>query len=122
MIKNVDTVTTIETLKEKMRDVVQERQWQQFHTPKNLASKLIIESGELLEKFVWIDNEQSYEEIQQNRQEIEDEVADVFMVLLSFCNVAHIDLAQAMITKLEKIQAKYPVEKAKGVPTKYTKL
>lgn len=117
-----DTSTNIATLKEIVATIVTDRDWQQFHSPKNLAMKLCTESAELLEKFVWISTQESFAETNINRQEIEDETADVLFVLLAFCNAAHIDISSAMIRKAEEIKAKYPIEKAKGISTKYNKL
>ena len=117
-----DQTTNINVLKNVMQEFVAERDWQQFHSPKNLAAKLVIEAGELLEKFVWLDSKASFEELEKNRQEIEDEAADVFIVLLEFCNTANIDITTAMMHKLKEVRAKYPIEKAKGICTKYNKL
>lgn len=105
-----------------MKKFIVERDWQQFHTPKNLSAKIASEAGELLDKFVWLTSEQSFQELQNNRQEIEDEVGDIAICLLHFCNAANIDLTSAMLTKLQEVKAKYPVEKFKGIATKYNKL
>jgi len=122
-IKNKnDVVTPIQDLKEIVRQFVTERDWVQFHSPKNIALKLSVEAGELLEKFAWMNEQDSFAECEKNRQEIEDELADVFIVTLAFCNAAKIDLSTAMMNKLQEVAAKYPIEKAKGVYTKYTKL
>lgn len=75
-----------------------------------------------MEKFEWVKEEASYQTVDINRQDVEDEVADVFIVLLEFCNSAKIDLSRAMLHKLKEVRAKYPIEKAKGVYTKYDKL
>lgn len=117
-----DKVATIEELKKLAQSMANERDWNQFHSPKNLAMDLGIESGELMEKFVWLTTEQSYEEIDKNRQEIENEAADIFIALLLFCNASNIDITKAMLHKLEEIKAKYPIDKAKGKSTKYNKL
>jgi dCTP diphosphatase len=119
---NQDSITTLQSLKDIMKEIIAERDWQQFHSPKNLALKLSLESSELLEKFEWMKEEDSFAHVDKNRQEIEDEAADVLIVLLSFCNTANIDISAAMMHKLQEVKAKYPVEKAKGVYTKYDKL
>jgi len=121
-MKNNDKNTYLETLKEMVDIFVIERDWKKFHSPKNIASKISVEAGELLEKFVWLDSQDSYKELEANRQDVQDEVADIFILLLSFCNSANIDLSSAMITKLAEVREKYPTEKAKGIPTKYNKL
>ncbi len=117
-----DTIATIQELKDIIQQLVDERDWSQFHSPKNLALKLSVEASELLEKFEWVKEEASYQTVADHRQEIEDEVADVFVVLLALCNSAKIDLSRAMLHKLKEVRAKYPIEKAKGVYTKYDKL
>lgn len=122
MMQHHDENTNVQVLKNIMQEFVAEREWQQFHSPKNLAAKLVIEAGELLEKFVWFENQDSFAELDKNRSEIEDEAADVFIVLLEFCNASKIDLTAAMMKKLQEVKAKYPVEKAKGNCTKYNKL
>jgi NTP pyrophosphatase (non-canonical NTP hydrolase) len=123
MIKNLqDQNMIIDQLKKTVDAFIVERDWKKFHSPKNLSAKLSIEAAELLEKFVWLTDQQSIDVIDTNRQEIEHEVADVFILLLSFCNVAKIDLSSAMLTKLEEVRAKYPIAKCKGIATKYNKL
>ncbi|MBM17960.1 MAG: nucleotide pyrophosphohydrolase [Epsilonproteobacteria bacterium] len=117
-----DNTTTISELKKLAIKMASDRDWQKFHSPKNLAMDLGIEASELMEKFVWSTTEQSYQDVEENRQEIEDEAADVLIVLLLFCHTSRIDVSKAMQSKLEEIKAKYPIEKAKGVRTKYTKL
>ncbi len=117
-----DSQTQLQQLKDVIQQLIAERDWQQFHSPKNIALKLSVEAGELLEKFAWMKEEDSFAELDKNRQEIEDEVADVFILLLSFCNAAKIDLSSAMMHKLQEVKAKYSIEKSKGVYTKYNKL
>jgi dCTP diphosphatase len=117
-----DEKVTLAVLKTKMQNFVDERDWQQFHTPKNLASAIAVEAGELLEQFIWLTGEKSFAEFATNRQDIEDEFADIFMLLLHFANAANIDINSAIESKLKKVVAKYPVDKAKGVATKYNKL
>ncbi len=75
-----------------------------------------------MEKFVWISTQDSFLELEKNRQEIEDETADVFMCLIHFCNTANIDMSSAFIKKLKEVSKKYPIEKAKGKSNKYDKL
>lgn len=117
-----DTSTKIQELKDMMASFVREREWNQFHSPKNVSMKLAIEAAELMEKFVWLDAQQSFDEVAHNRQEVEDELADIFILVLTFCNVTGIDVSTAMRNKLVQMGEKYPVEKAKGKATKYTKL
>jgi dCTP diphosphatase len=117
-----DSNSTVLQLKEKVALFVQEREWEQFHTPKNLSMDIAVEAAELMEKFLWLEGAASQEEIDNNRQEIEDELADVLIGLLCFANASNIDLSNAFHKKLAKTAAKYPIEKSKGKHTKYTKL
>lgn len=117
-----DAKLTLQQLKDISDKFVQERDWGQYHSPKNLSMDISIEAAELMEKFLWLTTEESYEELEKNRQEISDELADVFFGILRFASVAKIDLASAFKHKLEQVGKKYPVEKAKGKREKYTKL
>jgi dCTP diphosphatase len=117
-----DSNTAMQDLKTIAKKMITDREWSQFHSPKNLSMYIAIEAAELMEKFVWLSSEQSFEELNKNRQEIEDEMADVFICLVHFCNAANIDMASAFIKKLESVKAKYPIEKAKGKHEKYNKL
>ena len=91
------------------------RDWEQFHTSKNLVAALNVESAELLELFLWSNKPRKPEEVTS-------EVADVFSYLLLFCETNNIDLGQALLDKLAKNEQKYPVEKSKGNAIKYTDL
>ena len=96
----------------KFRD---ERNWKQFHTPENLASALSLEAAEVSELFQWKTREQVEEYIKTNKQDISDEIADVFSCILGMCEVMDIDLAEALKSKLEKTKKKYPIEKFKNI-------
>lgn len=117
-----DETTTIKTAKNVIAALISEREWQQFHSPKNLSMDIAVEAAELMEKFLWLSTEASKQEVEVNRKEIEDETADVFMALLCFCNAANIDLSAALANKLVEFAQKYPVEKARGNYRKYDKL
>lgn len=117
-----DTQTTLEQLKKQIKQFVDERDWNQFHSPKNLAMYLSIEANELLEQFAWMDNAESFAALKTKREAIEDECADVLIVLAAFANACNIDLADVFAKKLEKTKQKYPIAKAKGRYTKYTEL
>ena len=98
-----------------------ERDWEQFHTPKNLAISISIEAAELLEKFQWsLDNDKSATD--SELEEIRDELADIAIYLTYLSTDLGIDLSQAVIDKLQKNITKYPLSKARGRSTKYTKL
>jgi len=115
-----DNTTTLAKLREIAKQFVTERDWNQYHSPKNLSMDISIEAGELMEKFLWLDTQESVDELNKNRQEIEDELADVFFALLCFSNAANIDISAAFAKKIQEIAAKYPVDKVKGRKEKYT--
>ncbi len=117
-----DQKTTLSELKNSIANFVAERDWQQYHSPKNLSMSIAIEAAELMEKFLWLSTQESGDEIAKNRQEIEQEFADVFICLLQFANTANIDASTAVHQKLELNAQKYPVEKAKGRREKYNRL
>jgi NTP pyrophosphatase (non-canonical NTP hydrolase) len=100
-----------------------DRDWKQFHTLKNLAMSLSIESGELLELFQWKNDTEIANFINSDKKYLlEDEAADVAAYLLLLCHDAGIDLETAIIKKIEKNDKKYPVNKSKGNAKKYTEL
>jgi NTP pyrophosphatase (non-canonical NTP hydrolase) len=111
-----DTTTTLHELKEAMARFVRERDWEQFHSPKNLAMGLAVEAAELMEHFLWIDNEPSRRVADDpaRRGEVADEMADVACYLLALSNTLGIDLSEAVRAKLAKNALKYPVEKCRG--------
>lgn len=117
-----DNITTINDLKEVVQKFVEDREWQQFHTPKNLSMNIAAEAAELMELFLWVDSTDAAATLEKNRTAVEDEVADIGCALLNFCLRNNIDLACAIEKKLFKNCSKYPVEKSKGKAVKYTML
>ena len=113
----------IQKTQSQLRQFSQERDWEQFHTPKNLVMALAVESAELLELFQW-SNSGGREELEdaETRRNVEDEVADVFNYILRIADVLKIDLEEVSKRKIENNAQKYPVGKSKGKSTKYTKL
>ena len=104
-------------MEEIMREIKkfnEERDWDQFHTPENLAKSIAIESGELLECFQWNND--------YNKEEVCDELADVFSYCIMLADKLGVNPKEIILKKLEKTKKKYPVEKAKGKSTKYNKL
>ena len=104
------------------QDFVHKREWDTFHSPKNLAMNIAIEAGEIMEHFLWCSTEESYDQIDKKRIEIENEMADVLLTLLLLAKKTNTDLTAAFLRKLEETKKKYPVEKCRGVSTKYNKL
>jgi dCTP diphosphatase len=111
-----DNTTTVATLREAMAQFVAEREWEQFHSPKNLAMALAAEAAELMEHFLWIDNEKSRAVAQDatQRPAIADEIADVAGVVFALCNALGLDLSDAVADKMSRNVRKYPVEKCRG--------
>jgi len=111
-----DETTTVAVLRDAMRRFVAERNWEPFHSPKNLSMGAAIEAAELMEHFLWVDNEASRQVIQNAGKmgEIADEMADVACYLLALCNTLGIDLSEAVFAKLVKNASKYPAEKYRG--------
>jgi NTP pyrophosphatase (non-canonical NTP hydrolase) len=99
------------------------RDWKQFHTPKDLAISIAIEAGELMECFQWKSKEQVEQYIDSDKSfEIEEEMADILVYLLNLSDVLGIDLIKVANKKLDKNEAKYPIDKSKGNHKKYTEL
>lgn len=119
-----DSATTISDLKQRVLAFVQARDWEQFHTPKNLSMALAAESGELMEHFLWATGEQSRAIVNDpvKRPRIADELADVVIYAIEFANMTGLDLAAAIEAKMAANAQKYPVEKARGRSDKYTEL
>ena len=119
-----DAATTVEEIRERVMTFARERDWEQFHSPKNLSMALAAEAGELMEHFLWTESQASAATLAdpRKRSKIEDELADVVIYALEFANIGGIDLAKAIEAKLAQNAAKYPVEKAKGRSVKYTEL
>jgi dCTP diphosphatase len=119
-----DSVTTVAELKTRVLAFVRERDWEQFHTPKNLSMALAAESGELMEHFLWASGDQSRALANEptRRAKIADELADVVIYALEFANMTGLDVAAAIEAKMAANAKKYPVEKARGRSDKYTEL
>lgn len=107
-------ITTLEQLASAVRQFGRERDWHQFHDPKNLTAALIVEAAELLEPFQWLTAEQSLNLPPEKREAVRQEMADVLIYLVSLANCLEIDLLKAAEDKLAINAAKYPVEKARG--------
>jgi NTP pyrophosphatase (non-canonical NTP hydrolase) len=109
-------VTDIKELSDALIKFRDERNWAQFHNPKDLALALNIEAGELLESFLWKSAEQA------DTNKVKEELADVFAYAFLLAEKYNFDIKEIVLEKIEKNTLKYPVEKSKGVATKYTEL
>ncbi len=111
---------SINTIRQKTRDFAAERDWDQFHTPKNLAIALSVEAGELLENFQWLTPEQAAQLTTDQLERVRLEMADVLLYLVRLADRLDVDLVEAALEKLVINAKKYPVELAKGNAKKYT--
>ncbi len=110
----------LETLKQRIREFADARDWNQFHSPKNLSMALSVEAAEIVEHFQWLTEEQSNNLPQNKRQEVESELADTFIYLIRMADKLDIDLLSATKKKIAVNEEKYPVDKARGNAKKYT--
>ena len=101
----------MDKLMKEIKQFNEERDWDQFHSPENLAKSISIEAGELLECFQWNNN--------YNKEEVCEELADVFTYCIQMAMKLNVDPEEIILNKLEKTKKKYPVDKSKGVSTKY---
>ena len=102
-------------LQEELNQFVRERDWDQFHSPKNLAIDISVEAAELLEHFIW-------HEVPQDLEGVKEEIGDVMMGLMLMAKKLNLDLEECVRDKIQKTAKNYPVHLAKGKATKYTKL
>lgn len=111
-----DQTTTVAECRALVREFVDERDWRQFHTPKNLAMALAIEAAELMEHFQWIDGETSraVADDADKLAAVADELADVMCYAMAMANELDIDVAAAMAAKMAKNRAKYPADEYRG--------
>jgi len=109
-------------LRDALRAFAAERDWDQFHSPRNLAAALAVEAAELLEPFQWLTDEQSRELSPESRAAVEQEMADVLLYLVRLADKLGVDLERAARAKIALNAQKYPVEKARGSNRKYDEL
>ena len=111
---------SLDNLRARINAFVDERDWAQFHTPKNLAMAMIVEAAELVEQFQWDTPMESQQLSPEKREAVSHELADTLVYLLRLAEVLQIDLIEATNKKIALNALKYPVEKAKGSNAKYT--
>ena len=115
-------MTRLEDLSRRIAEFATARDWDQFHSPKNLSMALSVEAAELLEHFQWLTEEQTLTLTAEKLAEIESELADVFIYLVRLADRLEVDLHAAAERKLDVNETKYPIDKAKGNAKKYTDL
>ena len=115
-------VDRLDNLRVQLEQFAIERDWDQFHNPKNLAMALVAEAGELVEHFQWLSPQQAANLSAETKAEVALEIADVLLFLLRLADKLEIDLIVAAEKKMQLNAEKYPVEKSKGIATKHNKL
>lgn len=111
---------SLDELRSRLQAFVQERDWAQFHSPKNLAMAMIVEAAELVEHFQWLTEAQSLQIDEAKREQVSHEIADTFVYLLRMADVLGIDLIAAANAKIDLNAKKYPADKVRGRNDKYT--
>jgi NTP pyrophosphatase (non-canonical NTP hydrolase) len=113
-------MSDINQLTQRIQDFINDRDWNQFHNPKDLALSLVLESAEVMEHFQWKNDEEIQKYIKSNKNEIGEELADVLYWVLLMSHDLDIDIKRVFEGKMVKNEAKYPIDKAKGRHDKYT--
>ena len=113
----------IDEIARQLQDFADARDWNQFHTPKNVAMALSVEASELMELFQWSNTGGTEEAVKNNEPDpaVAKEVADVMIYLIRFCDITGIDLEEAVLSKIRENSEKYPVKLAKGNAIKYNR-
>jgi NTP pyrophosphatase (non-canonical NTP hydrolase) len=109
-----DDQTTVAAVRKMVLDFVAERDWQQFHCPKNLSMAMAIEASELMEHFQWIDGEESRNPSPEKLVDVGEELADVLCYAMAIANELNIDVASTMARKMERNRQKYPAQEFRG--------
>lgn len=119
-----DADTCLQEIKDRALAFTEARDWEQFHSPKNLSMAISAEAAELMEHFLWQSPEQSREDARSDKlkAKVEEELADIFLFAIQFANMTGIDISAAIEAKMRRNGEKYPVHKAKGRSDKYTDL
>lgn len=115
-------MSIIRDLTEKVLHFRDERNWKQFHNPKDMALSLVLEATEVLEHFQWKGIDETEKHVKRNKDKIGEELADVLYWVLLMSHDFHIDISKSLEKKMEMNAKKYPIEKSKGIHTKYDKL
>ena len=113
-------MSDINEIKEKLREFSRERDWDKFHSPKNLAMALSVEVAELLEHFQWLTEDESRSISGGAKAEVADEIADVQVYLIRLADKLGVDIFESVAQKIKKNEEKYPADKVRGSSKKYT--
>lgn len=110
---------SLEQIKNRLREFASERDWDQFHSPKNLSMALIVEAAELVEHFQWLTEDQSQTLPAEKLAEVEQEIADIQIYLIRLADKLGVDMEKAVNAKIELNAKKYPADKVRGSAAKY---
>ena len=113
-------IESLESLRDRLREFAKERDWDQYHTPKNLSMALIAEAAELVEHFQWVEGDQSHLLEDKTRQSVEEELADILIYLVRISDKLGVNLLDAAERKIAINEMKYPAELVRGSAKKYT--
>jgi len=113
---------SLDALRLKLREFASERDWEQFHTPKNLAMALSVEASEIVEHFQWLTAKESQELDKETLEKVAEEIGDVINYVVSLADILEIDPSDAAFQKIATNARKYPVDRSKGNARKYTEL
>lgn len=113
-------MSVLEDLRTRLAAFAAERDWEQFHSPKNLAMALIVEAGELVEQLQWLSEDETMALTAAQQQAVSEEAADILLYLIRFADRTGIDLERAAWQKIEKNAQKYPADQVRGSARKYT--
>ena len=113
---------SLSAIANRLRTFRDEREWERFHTPRNLAMSIAIECGELLEHFQWVSDDDIAAHVAERQQEVADELADVAIYVIQLADALGISLPDAIAKKIESNERRYPADAARGTATKYTEL
>lgn len=119
-MNHADRINSLESLRDRLRDFARERDWDQYHTPKNLSMALIAEAAELVEHFQWVDGDKSHLLEEKTRQSVEEELADILIYLVRISDKLGVDLYGSVERKIAINEQKYPAELVRGSAKKYT--
>ena len=110
---------TLDELTARVRAFADARDWARYHSPRNLAMSLSVEASELLELYLWTEDDGPQPLVATREPKVAEEAADVLICLLNFCNRAGVDLGEAVVAKLDKAEKKYPADRVRGRALKY---
>ena len=110
----------LDELRKRIANFAEERDWNQFHSPKNLAMALIVEAGELVEQFQWMKQSESFNLSKEKLKAVEDELADIFVYLIRIADKLGVDLMSVAMKKIDSNDVKYPADIVRGSARKYT--